>query len=87
MYTCVKVDHRGVGHLGQSIGLPGHRVSVRFDPSAGRWLQKNEATGKELKLMLPWEIDPRSLKADQRFDDWEDAVRAFNPRRLQRKRS
>ena len=86
MYTCLKLDQRGVVCLGHSMGLPGHQVSVRFDPSTRRWLQKNEATGKEIQLMFPWEIDPRSIKASQRFDDWQDAVRAFNPRRLQRKK-
>jgi hypothetical protein len=86
MYTCIKLDQRGVSCLGHKWGFPGQRVSIQFDQSTGRWLQKNEATGKEIQLMHPWEIEPRSIKADQRFDDWEDAVRAFNPRRLQRKR-
>jgi hypothetical protein len=85
-YPCVKLDQRGVGCLGHGTGLPGKRVSIQFNSSIGRWVQKNEATGKEMPLLLPWEINAAGMKTDQRFDDWHDAVRAFNPRRLQRKR-
>jgi hypothetical protein len=84
-FPCLKLDQRGVGCLGHSMGLPGKRISLEFDPSMRRWLQKNESTGKQLQLLLPWEIVRRTIRTDQRFDDWRDAVRAFNPRRLQQR--
>lgn len=85
MFPCLKVDHRGVVFLGHTMGLPGNRVSIRFDPAVGRWIQSNEKTGKRIELKLPWEIDSRNIKASNLFEDWADAVRAFNPRRLQRR--
>jgi hypothetical protein len=84
MFPIAKVDGRGVGLLGHSMGLPGHRISIAFDDSLRRWVQRNEATGKQIELLLPWEIDPRRYTSDLRFDDWHDAVRAFNPLRLQK---
>jgi hypothetical protein len=87
MYPCIKVDHRGLACLGMGMGVPPDRVSLKFDASLGRWVQHNEATGKRIALRLPWEIDPRRFGRDQRFDDWQEAVRRFNPRRLKRKSS
>ena len=72
MFPCLKIDHRGGTWIGRSMGLPPNRISLRFD-------------GKVVPLLLPWEIDARALKQELRFDDWQDAVRAFNPRRLKRK--
>jgi hypothetical protein len=85
MFPCLKIDHRGGALLGCSIGIPPNRISLRFDDGKRRWMQQNEGTGKQVSLLLPWEIDPRTLRQDLRFDDWQDAVRAFNPRRLKRK--
>lgn len=85
MFPCLKIDHRGGAFLGHSMGIPPDCVSLRFDDGKRRFVQQNEATGKEVPLLLPWEIDARALRRDLRFDDWQDAVRAFNPRRLKRK--
>jgi hypothetical protein len=85
MFPCLKIDHRGGGFLGRSMGIPPNRISLRFDDGKRRWVQQNEGTGKEVPLLLPWEIDARALRRDLRFEDWQDAVRAFNPRRLKRK--
>ncbi|MGC2629402.1 MAG: hypothetical protein WA265_05530 [Rhodomicrobium sp.] len=85
MFPCLKVDHRGVTLLGHSMGLPGEQVSVCFDPTRGRWSQSNDKTGKRMELMPPWEIDPSKIKTSILFDDWADATRSFNPRRLQRR--
>jgi hypothetical protein len=85
MYPCVKLDHRGMHWLGHKMGFPGETVSVRFDPGIRRWVQENEVTGKRIALLRPWELAPHAMSTDQRFDDWVDAVRAFNPRRLRRR--
>jgi len=85
IYPCVKVDHRGVSCLGMGMGLPPDRIAISFDASRARWVQRNKATGKEITLRLPWEIDSRILHRDQRFDDWQEAVRRFNPRRMKRR--
>jgi hypothetical protein len=60
-------------------------ISLRFDDGKRRLVQQHEKTGEEVPLLLPWEIDARALKRDLRFDEWHDAVRAFNPLRLKRK--
>jgi hypothetical protein len=85
MFPCLKIDHRGGAFLGGSMGIPPNRISLRFDDANRRLVQQNEGTGKEVPLLLPWEIDARALRKDLRFDDWQDAVRAFNPLRLKRK--
>lgn len=85
MYPCLKIDHRGGAFLGRSMGIPPNRISLRFDDGNRRLVQQNEGTGKEVPLLLPWEIDASALRNDRRFDDWHDAVRAFNPLRLKRK--
>lgn len=81
MYPCVKIDGRGVGPLGQSQVLPLYEMRIGVDPTTGRWVQENVTTSKKQSLLYPWEINPGSLKADQRFDDWWEAVESFNPRR------
>ena len=82
MFPCLKIDHRGVQCLGTSMGMAPNRISLHFDSSLARWVQKNEATDKEVQLLLPWELNAGAIKSDRRFDDRQDAVRTFNPRRF-----
>ncbi|WP_316197754.1 hypothetical protein [Bradyrhizobium sp. SZCCHNS2002] len=85
MFPCLKIDHRGGAFLCGSRGIPPNRISLLFDATSRRLVQQNEGTGKEVPLQRPWEIDASALRKDLRFDDWHDAVRAFNPLRLKRK--
>lgn len=85
MFPCLKIDHRGIGLLGEESGQPGKRISITYDGARGRWVQRNHVTGKEVELLRPSEIDPSKFAIYQRFDDWRDAVRTFNPLRLRRR--
>ncbi len=81
MYPCVKIDRRGVGCLGVNQTLPKGKFTLLFDASKDRWTQTNEATGKSIELLYPWEIDANTIAVDKRFDDWWDANVDFNPLR------
>jgi hypothetical protein len=84
MYPCVKIDHRGVGCLGVNQTLRKGRFTLLYDASKDRWTQANEATGKSIELLYPWEIDVNTITVDKRFDDWWDANVDFNPLRGKR---
>jgi len=84
-YPCVKIDQRGVGCLGSVQRLPLYAISLSYDAQTMRWIQENQSTGKKMELQYPWEIDPTTMKDDNRFDDWWDAVEHFNPLRAKKK--
>jgi hypothetical protein len=85
LYPCVKIDQRGVGFLGMLQGLPLYVISLSYDAQRMRWIQENQSTGKKIELQYPWEIDPVTMKSDNRFDDWREAVERFNPLRARKK--
>jgi hypothetical protein len=85
LYPCLKVDQRGVGCLGMSEKLPLYTISLSYDAHAMRWSQGNQSTGKKIDLQYPWEIDVATIKENNLFDDWWDAVEHFNPRRARKK--
>ena len=78
MYPVIKIHSKGLELLGHSSQIPvgGPSFELKID-SDGRWLQRNSVTGKEIKLLFPWEIDPQKLKKDERFDDLKDALNKF----------
>lgn len=78
MYPVIKIHSKGLEFLGHSSQIPvgGHSFELKID-SNRRWVQRSSATGKEIKLLFPWEIDPRKLQKDERFDDLKDALKDF----------
>ncbi len=78
MYPVIKINRQGAEFLGYSstipVGGPKFELGINSD---GRWFQKNHATGKEIKLLLPWEIESKKLQNDERFDDLRDALNRF----------
>lgn len=85
LYPCVKIDRRGVGCLGMFQKLPLCTIALSYEAQTMRWRQENQSTGKTIELQYPWEIDVATMKADNRFDDWWDAMEHFNPRRARKK--
>lgn len=77
MYTCVKVDRRGIVCIGTNSGFPGQRISMKYDNKSRKWRQHNEQTGKIIPLLLPWEINIRQLTINQTFNDHKDGMRLF----------
>lgn len=75
MYPAIKINRQGPEFLCYSstipVGGPKFELGINSD---GRWFQKNHATGKEIKLLLPWEIGPDKLQNDERFDDLQEAL-------------
>lgn len=78
MYPVIKIHSKGLELLGQSAQIPigGTTFELKID-SNGKWIQRNSTTGKEIKLLLPWEIDPHKFHKDERFDDLKDALNKF----------
>ena len=78
MYPVLKIHNKGLELLGQSAQIPvgGPTFELNID-SDRRWLQRNGATGKEIQLLLPWEIDLQKYQKDERFDDFKDALYRF----------
>jgi hypothetical protein len=75
MYPAIKINRQGAEFLGYSSTIPvgGTKFELGIN-SDGRWFQKNHTTGKEIKLLFPWEIEPEKLKNDERFDDLQEAL-------------
>jgi hypothetical protein len=78
MYPVIKIHSKGLELLGHSSQIPvgGPTFELKIE-SDGRWLQRNSAMGKEIRLLLPWEIDSQKQLKDERFDDLKDALNKF----------
>lgn len=78
MFPAIKISGDGMEYLCYSSEIPvgGPKFSLSLG-SNGRWIQQNNATGKEIRLLLPWEIDPKELQHDNRFDDLKDALQSL----------
>lgn len=85
MYPCIKLDRAGLHALGSSVADFGtYDVAIVPEAKTGRWVQENRMTGKRQPLLLPWEVLSSIPKSDARFDDYREAIEAFNPRRGKR---
>lgn len=68
MFTLVRLGEHGLTPLERTVGrLPnGPFFELAFQD--GRWIQRNQSTGKEIKLSFPWEIDLTD-RQNNTFDD------------------
>ena len=68
----------GVEALGYGFEMPqdGVEIKLTFDARTSRWIQRNCVSGKEMRLLHPWEI-PDSRSEHDVFDDFIDAFRRF----------
>jgi len=75
LYPAIKIYKDHIDYLCYSMQIPAggstFELSINKDR---RWIQKNKLTGKEIKLLFPWEIDPNEYHHDERFDDLKDAL-------------
>jgi hypothetical protein len=44
------------------------KEAYRLDFEHGHWVQRNMTTGKEVRLVLPWDLNQRE-QTDHKFDD------------------
>lgn len=77
LYPALKVTGRGTELLGYSTQIPVGGTKIELTIEAGRWIQRNLTTGKEIKLLLPWEIQDKDFKDDLVFEDLKEAYRRF----------
>ena len=78
LYPCVKADKDGIKDGGFRTQMPyrGTEIELILD-GQGNWIQRNITTGRSIRLLRPWEIDPRKYLKDDRFDDLIEAKRAM----------
>ncbi len=77
LYPVLKVTERGVEHItmGTEIPVGGTRLELAFEN--GRWIQKNLSTGKQIPILMPWELIKNRITKDQTFNDLSEAYRNF----------
>ena len=77
LYPVLKVTGRGVEHItmGTEIPVGGTRLELTFEN--GRWIQKNLSTGKQIPILMPWELVKDGIPKAQTFNDLSEAYRHF----------
>lgn len=77
LYPVLKVTGRGVEHLtmGTEIPVGGTRIELAFEN--GRWIQKNLSTGKQIPILMPWELIKKGNTKAQTFNDLSEAYKQF----------
>jgi hypothetical protein len=65
-YTIGRIHVRTVG---------GTRLELAFEN--GRWIQKNLSTGKQIPILMPWELIKNRITKAQTFNDLSEAYRNF----------
>lgn len=78
LYPCLKIDASGIHLLGYSCEIPAGGTKIELSPTpTGRWVQRNLSSGKEIKILYPWEINFSSHNTDQMFNDVKEAHEAI----------
>ena|SRR5579862_1279330 len=67
-FPIVKITSAGIIPMARSTVLIKKGVAYELTYERDRWVQRNGATGEEIRLSLPWEID-QTIRTDHRFDD------------------
>jgi hypothetical protein len=78
LYPCLKIGSQGLMYLGYMSQIPtgGTKIELSVDDNR-RWIQKNLTTGKEIKLLYPWEIIAREYSQDRKFNDYLGAFTEY----------
>jgi hypothetical protein len=76
LYPLFKIVGNKIQPFGFQTEIPhgGTKIALVYD--AQGWVQRNLTTGKELRLVPPWDL-PTVATADQRFDDLHEAYERF----------
>jgi hypothetical protein len=67
-FPIVKVTSAGIIPMSRTTVLINKGIAYQLTYERDRWVQRNETTGEEIRLLLPWEID-QAIQTDYRFDD------------------
>lgn len=68
LFPVMKVDRNGVLCLGQRTRSTPSGLHVELIPADDGWIQTNCVTGKQIKLVNPWEVDAQ-LSSSRTVDD------------------
>ncbi len=74
LYPVLKVTGRQIECYGESAQIPVGGTSIELKMEANQWTQRNLTTGKEIRLLPPWEIQADETQ-DHTFDDFEEIIR------------
>jgi hypothetical protein len=67
-FPIVKITSAGIIPMSRTVVLINKGVAYQLTYEHDRWVQRNQTTGEEIRLSLPWEADLTS-RGDHRFDD------------------
>jgi len=77
LYPALKITGKGIEALGLSTEIPVGGTKIELMMEDNRWIQRNLTTGKQIELLLPWEIEGEKIEDEQVFDDLGEAFRKF----------
>lgn len=77
LYPAVKISSKGAEALEYGFEIPVGGTKIRLVYEGGRWVQENVSTGKAIRLLFPWELNPDNVRKDMRFDDLREAFIKF----------
>ena len=77
LYPVIKITGRGVEHLGECTEIPVGGTKIELSFQSGRWIQRNITEGKELPIIMPWELTKTKGLKPVTFDDLSDAMKRF----------
>lgn len=80
LYPVLKITERGIEHIGMGTEIPvgGTRIELSF--KSGRWIQRNVTEGKELPIVMPWELMKIKGLKPETFNDLSNAMKRFRGR-------
>lgn len=77
LYPVIKITGRGIEHLGECTEIPVGGTKIDLSFQGGRWIQRNVTEGKEIPIIMPWELTKRKSLKPLEFDDLSDAMKRF----------
>lgn len=80
LYPVLKITGRGVEHIGMGTEIPVGGIRIELSFQSGRWIQRNVTAGKELPLLMPWELMKINGLKPKTFNDLSDAMKRFRGR-------
>lgn len=67
-FPIVKITSAGIIPMSRTNVLINKGVAYKLTYDHDRWVQRNETTGEEIRLSLPWEINLK-IRTERKFDD------------------
>lgn len=77
----IRLSAQGRQYMGSGLTIPSNGTQITMNANSfGRWIQKNEKTGKTMPLLPPWEAAYGVSDREAMFNDLDDAMREFRSR-------